>query len=159
MNSQRELQAGFFDFMKKQTPPSRGNPLTRALNPKLVRDVLEEFEKSSHRKILGVDIKPDGDFGALVEFGVQEGHDFDSSINNRSRQIQKDLQPLKGALENFLGVPVGLKVSVSRNSEYDPDRGEMSYDIRVTPEGWQMQDRMASAARVALRAMRLAARR
>ena len=156
MNPQRELQAGFFDFMKKQAPPSRGNPLTRVLNPKLVRDVLE---KTSPREILGIEIKPDGDFGALVTFGVQEGHDYDSSINNYSRKIQKDLQPLKGALENFLVVPVDIKVSVSHDSRYDPDRGEMAYDILVTPKGWQMQNRMTSAARVALRAMRLAARR
>ena len=156
MNSQRELQAGFFDFMKKQTPPSRGNPLTRVLNPKMMQDVLEG---SAHLDLLGVDIRPEGDFGAIVTFGVQEGHDYDSAMVNNSHKIQKDLQPLKGALENFLGVPVGLKVSVSHNSEYDMDMGEGSYDIRVTPEGWQMQDQRASAARVALRAMRLAARR
>lgn len=155
MSSHRDLRAGFFDFMKKQTPPSRGNPLTRALNPKIVQDVLES---SAHLTLLGVKVSPKGDEGVLVTFGVQE----EPGIRpfNRSRSIQQDLRPLQGALEGYLGVPVDLKVSMDvGDSSYDMDRGEVPYVIAVTPEGFQMPDRMVSAARVANRAMRLASRR
>lgn len=155
MNTQRELQAGFFDFMKKQAPPSRGNPLTRALNPKMVQDVLE---RSAHLNILKVKVSPKGDAGVLVTFGVQEEPGIQPV--NRSRSIQQDLRPLQGALEGYMGVPVDLKVSVDLGDDsYDMDMGEIPYVLQVTPKGWQMQDRMASAARVALRAMRLASRR
>ena len=155
MSSHRDLRAGFFDFMKKQAPPSRGNPLTRALNPKIVQDVLE---RSSHLTLLGVKVSPKGDDGVLVTFGVQE----EPGIRpfNRSRSIQQDLRPLQGALESYLGVPVDLKVSMDvGDNSYDMDMGEIPYVIAVTPGGWQMQDRMASATRVALRALRLATRR